>query len=147
MLTTDRVAGAVLVVFAAVVAVESRALPVGSVRDPGPGFLPLLLALLLAIFGVAVAVAGRTAPRLRTLAWPEARHAVAILAACVFAAVALERLGYRITVFALVAGLTGLVERRPPLAALGVAAGLSALSFYVFADLLQVPLPRGPFGL
>jgi hypothetical protein len=146
-MSTDRVAGGALIALGAWVAFESRALPLGGLRDPGPGFFPLVLAGLLALFGLAVAVADGRAPGLRSLAWPEARHAAAILAACAFAAFALERLGYRMTVFVLVAVLTGLVERRRPLAALAVAAGLSALSFYVFADVLKVPLPRGPLGL
>lgn len=147
MITTDRLSGAVLVALAAAVALEARAYPLGTLRDPGPAFVPVVLAGLLALFGLVVAVSGRQAPPLRALAWPEARHAVAILGACAFAALALEPLGYRLTVFLLVAAVTGLLERRHPLAALAVAAGLSALSFYVFADVLRVPLPRGPFGL
>ncbi|HEX7125330.1 MAG TPA: tripartite tricarboxylate transporter TctB family protein [Thermodesulfobacteriota bacterium] len=147
MLTTDRVSGLVLVGVAAVAAAGTRALPVGSLREPGPGFLPLVLAGLLALFGLVVAFADRRSGALRALEWPEARHAVAILAACAFAAFALERLGYRVTVFVMVAVLAGAVERRRPLAALAVAAGLSAVTYFVFADLLKVPLPRGPFGL
>ncbi|HEY8368511.1 MAG TPA: tripartite tricarboxylate transporter TctB family protein [Thermodesulfobacteriota bacterium] len=147
MLTTDRVSGLVLVGVAAAAAAGTRGLPVGSLGEPGPGFLPLVLAGLLALFGLIVAFADRRSGALRALEWPEARHAVAILAACAFAALALERLGYRATVFVLVAVLAGVVERRRPLAALAVAAGLAAVTYYVFATLLKVPLPRGPFGL
>ena len=42
----DRLSGLFLLALALFVAWENRAYPLGSVADPGPGFLPLALAVL-----------------------------------------------------------------------------------------------------
>jgi putative tricarboxylic transport membrane protein len=147
MVTRDRVAGSALALLAVVTAWETRRLPLGTLSEPGPGYLPLLLALLLAGLGALVALRGGASPPLAALGWPEAGHAVAILAGCAFAAVALERLGYRLTVAILVGFLLGVMERKRPAVVAAVALGLSFASFFLFASLLKVPLPRGPWGL
>lgn len=144
-LTRDRLAGFVLVAVAAAIAWETRSLPLGSLHEPGPGYLPLITAVLMGGFGVLVALRGG-GPALGAMKWPEARHALALLGACAFAAFALERLGYRLTTLALLVFFLGVIERRRPLAIAVVALGLSLGTFYIFADLLRVPLPRGPWG-
>jgi hypothetical protein len=143
----DRVAGLALAALAAAVAAESLRYPVGTVREPGPAFFPLVLALALAGFGLLTAAAGGRSVPLRALGWGEWRHAAAILGAAAFAALALERLGYRLTLIVLLAVLLGAVERRGLLLTAAVALGLALGSFYLFDTLLRVPLPRGPFGL
>jgi len=147
MATKDRIAGAALVLFALFVLSESRALPLGTVRQPGPSFVPVLLAALLLVFGVLIAAAGGRSERFRSLRWGELPHALAILAVCAFSALALERLGYRITVLIVVFFLVKLVEKKGWLATILVALALSFGSFYLFYTLLRVPLPLGPWGI
>lgn len=147
MLTVDRVAGAVLAVFALFVLWQSRALPLGSLANPGPAYMPMALATLLLVGGLAIAVLDRDSPRLGSLAFGEWRHAVAIFAACAFAALGLERLGYRLTILLVLVFLLGVVERKSPLVTVLFAAGLAAGTFLLFDTLLRVPLPRGPFGI
>jgi apolipoprotein N-acyltransferase len=77
----------------------------------------------------------------------EAPRAVAVVAAAAFAALALERLGYRLTVLTLLVFLVGIVERRRAWVVVLVAGGTALGSFWVFHTLLRVPLPRGPFGI
>lgn len=146
MLTTDRVAGLVLLLFSLGVMWETRVLPLGSLHQPGPGTMPMLLAIALAAMGLLVAIAGGGSPPLASLAWPEKQHALAILAACAFAALALERLGYRLTVLLLLAFILGPVERKRPVVVAATALGLSLGTFFLFSNLLRVPLPRGPLG-
>ena len=110
-MTTDRISGSALALFALGVIWESRHLPLGTVRVPGPAFAPVLLASLLLIFGVLIAATGGRAEHLRSLRWRELPHAVAILAVCVFAALALERLGYRLTVFLVLVFLVKVIEK------------------------------------
>jgi len=90
---------------------------------------------------------GSRASRLAEVGWHEWRHAVAIFAACAFAAWGLERLGYRITMAVVLAFLVLLLERRGWALGLAVTIVMSWGSFYLFDTLLKVPLPRGPFGL
>jgi putative tricarboxylic transport membrane protein len=146
-MTVDRVAGVALVGIGLVAIWESRAFPLGSLHRPGPAYMPVLLALLLIAFGLAVFALGHGARSFAEIGWPEWRHAAAIFGACAFAALALERLGYRLTM-ALVVGLLLLgLERRGWALGLGLTVAMAWGSFYLFDTLLRVPLPRGPFGL
>jgi hypothetical protein len=145
--TTDRVAGATLVLIGLVTIWQSRAFPLGSLHRPGPAYMPVLLAILLIAFGAAVFAMGQRARRLVEVGWEEWRHAVAIFAACAFAAWGLERVGYRLTMAVVVACLILGLERKGLILGLVLTVAMAWGSFYVFDTLLKVPLPRGPFGL
>jgi len=147
VLTTDRVAGAVLALLALVVVWESRKLPLGSLSNPGPAYMPVVLATLLLACGVALVIVGGRAGRLAAVDWSEWRHAVAILAVCTFAAGALERLGYRATITLALAFMLGVVEKRGVVFTVLFALALALGSFLLFDTLLRVVLPRGPLGL
>jgi Tripartite tricarboxylate transporter TctB family len=146
MLTTDRVSGIALTLFSLLVIWQGRALPLGTFHQPGPAYIPIFLALLLLIFGVCLAVTGRRAPLLCSLSWTEWRHAVAILAACVFAVLGIERLGYRVTLLLVLGFLLKIMEKCGWLLTVTFALFLSFGSFFLFHTILRVPLPRGPFG-
>jgi hypothetical protein len=143
-MTTDRLSGITLVLFALVVIWESRVLPLGTFRQPGPAFVPILLALLLLIFGIFVALAGSEARLLSSIHWSEWRHALAILGASIFSVFAIERLGYRLTVLLVLGVLVKAVEKRGWVESLAFAVALSFGSFFLFYTILRVPLPEGP---
>ncbi|OGQ81881.1 MAG: hypothetical protein A3F90_11625 [Deltaproteobacteria bacterium RIFCSPLOWO2_12_FULL_60_19] len=147
MHTIDRIAGATLSLFALWVIWESRQLPLGTFRVPGPAFMPALLASLLLTFGVLIAATGGYAERFRSLRWNELPHATAILIVCVFSALALERVGYRLTVFFVLVFLVKVVEKRGWLITAIFAVALAFGSFFLFYTLLRVPLPLGPLGI
>jgi hypothetical protein len=145
-MTTDRFGGLVLAALALFTLWEARRLPLGSLASPGPAYAPMLLAALLLVFAIAIVMLGGRSRRLADAGWREWRHAIAILGVCVFMALSLERLGYRLTIFAALAILLGVLERRSVVTTALFAAAFSAASFYLFAVLLRVPLPRGPGG-
>lgn len=138
--------GIALVLLAVGVIWEARKLPLGTLHNPGPGYMPVLLAIVLAGLGIVIVAFGGNSPALRSLGWGEGKHALAILGACAFAALALERIGYRLTTLLILAVLLGMVERKRPLVVAALSLGLSLGTFYLFANLLKVPLPRGPGG-
>jgi hypothetical protein len=72
-MTTDRVSGGVLVLFALLVIWESRHLPLGTFRQPGPAYVPILLALLLLMFAVSLMLTSGGAPLLSSVPWTEWR--------------------------------------------------------------------------
>ena len=144
MFTRDRVAGIVFVLFSGAVMWEDRVLPLGTFHNPGPGYMPMVLAIILAAMGILVALGGGDSPPLSSLTWAEGKHALGILAGCAFTALALERLGYRLTVILLVGFLLWVIERKRPAVVLVAALGLSLGTFFLFSDLLKVPLPLGP---
>ncbi len=146
MRSMDRISGTVLLFFALLVAWESRTLPLGSLHNPGPGYMPTLLAAVLAGLSILIVLFGRNSSPLQSLKWSEGKHGLAILVACAFAALALERIGFRITMVLLLVFLLGAVERLRPLVVLSVSIGLSLGSFWFFYNLLKVPLPLSPLG-
>lgn len=147
MLTTDRIGGSALCLLALFVVWESRALPLGTLRHPGPGYFPVLLAVLLLILGALVWALGAGAAHVAGVGWGEARRALVILVVGAFICLGLERLGYRLTMLAALLFLVWLVERKNLLVAVVFAFALSFGSYYLFDTLLRVPLPRGPFGV
>jgi hypothetical protein len=147
--TVDRVGGIALAALALFTLEESYRLrlPLGSLQNPGPAYLPVLLALLLLGFGVLVAALGGRTAQLAAVGWHEWRHGAVILLVCAFMALALERIGYRLTIFVSLATLLGALERRRWLTTVLFSAGFAFGSYYLFATLLRVPLPIGPGGL
>jgi putative tricarboxylic transport membrane protein len=145
-LRTDQFSGLMLLALALYTAWENRAYPVGTLAEPGPGYLPLLLAIFLGVMGLLIALWGVRSAPLAAMKWTEATRAVVILIACGVATLALERIGYRLTMIALLIFFLGVVERKHWFAVAAVAIGFSLISYAVFATWLRVPLPLGPWG-
>lgn len=147
-ITSDHAVGLILALLGlATIGETIRQLPLGSLKDPGPGYAPVLLGGLLAALGLAIALVGRKATPLTALSWPEWPHAPRVFASAAFTALALEPLGYRLTALTLLLFLIGIVEHRPIVTTLSVSFGIAFGSHYLFATLLRVPLPRGLWGL
>ena len=145
-LRNDQLSGLMLFALAGFIAWQNRAYPMGSLQEPGPGYTPLLIAVFLGVMGLLIALRGASSVPVRETTWPEAKRAVLILGACALATWALEPIGYRLTIFALLIFFLGVVERRKPFPVLAVAGGFSLLSFYFIGTLLRVPLPVGQWG-
>jgi putative tricarboxylic transport membrane protein len=138
---SDRVAGAVLIVVALWMALESRDFTVGFVTDPlGPKAFPLLAAGLMLVAGVCLLV--RPAG---TSAWPQGRGLLRLVAAviCLLSyALLLTILGFFTTTMLGVSVFALLLGGRP-VQALLAAAAISATLYVLFSYLLNVALPLG----
>ena len=145
-MTTDRLSAGVLALFALFVMWESRHLPLGTFRHPGPAYVPVLLASLLLLFALLILFTTGGSPKLSSLHWSEWRHALAIFASCVVCVFAIERLGYRLTMVLMLAFLVKLIEKRSWILLLIFSFSLSSGSYFLFYTLLRVPLPQGPLG-
>ena len=145
-MTNDRVGGCALIAFGLFVAWQSLAFPLGSMEQPGPGFLPLVLALIVVAFGLLVAIRDGHAPAFTLTHFRGAGKVAAILAGLAFVALAMEWLGFRATIIVLLVYCLGIVERKPLLTTALLAFGMAFGSHYLFATLLQVPLPAGVMG-
>lgn len=145
-LRSDQFSGLMLLALALYVGWTNRAYPIGSLQEPGPGYMPLLLAVFMGAMGLLIALWGGKSTPLAAIPWPEAKRALVIMLACVVGSFALEPLGYRITIIAFLIFFLGVLERRRPLPVLLVSVGFGFISFYVIGDLLNVPLPRSPWG-
>jgi hypothetical protein len=145
-MTIDRVSGAFLTLLGLFIVWERRVLPLGSASRPGPGYFPLLLAILLIVLGAILIVRGKDAAKIRNLSWPEAPHAVAILGCCLFVSLFMETIGYRLTLILTLGFLFGVMERIKVWLTLALTLGFSLGTFWLFDSLLRVPLPRGGWG-
>lgn len=143
---SDQFSGMMLAALAAWIGWLNREFPVGTLSDPGPGYVPLLLAIALGAIGLMIAAFGSRSAALLAIEWPEAGRAAVILIACALATLVLERIGYRITIMVFLVFFLGVIERKRPWVVALVAAGFSIGSFYVIGHLLKVPLPVGPWG-
>jgi hypothetical protein len=145
--TIDQVAGSVFAAFSLLVLWETRSIPFGFLAEPGPGAMPTLLAFTLLACSIVVIIGGRSGKPAAAVRWTEWRHAVAILGTCAFIALALERLGYRLTILVALLVLISVVEKKGWIAGIVFAGCFSIGTHYLFNTLLRVPLPHGPFGL
>ena len=145
-LRSDQLSGLMLVALACYIAWENRVYPLGSLQEPGPGYVPLLIAVFLGLMGLLIALFGGRSQPLADIRWPETGRAIVILIACGVAAFGLERIGYRLTVIALLIFFIGVLERKRPLPTALVAIGFGLISYYIVGSLLHVPLPRSLWG-
>ena len=139
--TSDRVAGALLVALALLIALESRTFTVGFVTDPlGPKAFPLLAAGLLLVGGVTLLVRPG-----RFFSWPRAQQLLRVVegSVCLFAyALLLGTLGFFVTTALVIAAFSlQLGGRLFP--TLFTAAGISAALYVLFFYLLDIALPLG----
>lgn len=122
--------------------IEGVRLGVGTARQPGPGFFPVLAALALAGLAAGVLLGPVSEP-----AAPPApggrRRLVATIGALVAYAALLERLGFVPTTFLVMGYLLVVVEGKPWPVAAGFAATVAAAAWLVFDRLLHAQLPPG----
>jgi hypothetical protein len=137
----------VLLVVAGAYLTLALRLPFGTAARPGPGFYPVLVA----VFAVVVALAA-TASAFRAAGGaaaveldPASRRRVLVsVAALVVFCLALPWVGYLVAAFAFVTVVLRYLGARWTTALLAGALS-SAGSYGIFAVLLDVPLPRGPW--
>ena len=144
----DRVSSFVLVVFALVAVNEARKLRLGTLGNPGPGFVPLWLAGALAL--VAMLLLWRALREPATPAPPAEPGArwkpVASLVALAAYTFALEPLGFVLATAALLFFFFRVLDGQRWWLALASAIVISVLSYLVFARALHVRLPEGPWS-
>jgi putative tricarboxylic transport membrane protein len=146
-MTIDRIVGVFLFGLSAYVIIYSYvSLPLGTHSNPGPGYLPMLLGIVIAILALIILAQGRRAPAFRDLNWPGFSHSVGIVACCIFAILAMESLGYRITMLLILLFLFGVLERLKIWLALILSGVLTLGTYGLFHNLLNVPLPIGVLG-
>lgn len=123
-------------------------LGLGSVTDPGSGFIffwsGLILAFLsLALFADSLRGVSEEAQEVEGTNWAKI---VLVLVSLVLYALFLERLGFVLTTFLLLSFLLGISEGKNWPRALGVATAAALGSFAIFELWLKIRLPKGIFG-
>ncbi len=148
----NQIAGAVLILVAAVVARESLSIEYLTEIGPGPGFFPLWLSVLLGLSGAAILVQATFKPM-----GPMPEDFVpsgigflrigAIVLALAAVVVLMEPLGFRLTMLGFQFFLLLALGRQSlPVTVLVSLAGSFGV-YEVFVNHLDLPLPVGEFGI
>ncbi|MBI3703372.1 MAG: hypothetical protein HY244_05865 [Rhizobiales bacterium] len=200
-LRADHVAGATFVIFGAAIIALSGDLPVGQLSMPGSGFMPMIVAALTIVFGLALVLRAAESPPLFTLdvrgfahsAWRNVTQTVALLVLALAAALLLRlgytdalfvallafvaifrdriiekagaelahtimviaiagaavhfytRLGFIVTMIAMIVALLVIIERRNPLRAGAYSVAIVMVTYACFVYVLKTPLPGFDF--
>jgi len=143
-------AGAVFVAIGAWMLLEAIRMPYFVEGVPGPGFLPLWIALGIMVSGVVLTAKGfwprLTAPDAESVTWPQTAgwwRVALMLGALAVSLVVLDKLGFMVTTTLFMAVVVfGLGVRSWRV--LATVPPVSAVALYViFAVWLRVPLPKG----
>jgi putative tricarboxylic transport membrane protein len=147
----DALSGAVLAVFGAFMLFHSLRMSFYSDGVPGPGFFPALLAVALIMLGASLVVTRLRTPRdaadrLRLPSRQQASRSLSLWAVALAAALLVDPLGFPLAMFFLVAVVLFVIEGRRGLGSVLTSIMIPLLAWLLFAELLLVPLPTGPFG-
>ena len=151
MRKTDRISALVLLIGAGFVGVGAYRLSLWSGPGiPGPGFLPLLLALGLAVGAVGIFLESARAGTKVSRTWFSGRDAVirlAVLLACIIALVAaIEPLGMLLAVGLFLLVFLAIYLKGRWLAILLIAGGTPVCLYLIFVKWLKFMLPQGFLG-
>ena len=144
---TDAAAGVLFILFGLFFGIQSLGLDLGTAFRMGPGYFPLVLAVVLVIFGGLILFnaikAGKDSPAIGAIAW---RGLLFILPAPIFFGLTVRGLGFVPSIFVttVIAGLASLKMR--PAHALLLAVAVTVFSTLVFSYALGLPFRRfGPW--
>ena len=148
----DQLSGLFWLGIAIFLCLESFGLNIGTLGQPGPGFLVLFSGVILGIFAVIVIVKGTLVgegiEKIKLL-WQgmRVRKVILILVCLLVYALVLDKAGYLMTTFVLMTILFGVMGR--PKLWVQILGGLvtTLVTYIVFHIFLDVVLPRGILGI
>ncbi len=138
--------------FGVLICILSVKLSLGTLRSPGPGFLPFISGgLLAALAFVAYLQTGSSSPskEMKPI-WSDSRRGLRMILtflALLAYAVGMEYLGFLISTFLFIAFLLKFIEPQRWTVVLLGSILASGVSYCVFELILQVQLPKGPFEI
>jgi putative tricarboxylic transport membrane protein len=152
MRRVDIVIGAVSVIFAGFVLAQALALDFFQRSEiPGPGFLPVLLAIAIGILGVVIVVtrlAGND-KQFGEFSWPsrsEFGRSLTVWIAFTISVALMQTLGFVVASALLIAVLLLGVERLRSVGAIATVILIPFVCYLLFHVALKVRLPIGPWG-
>jgi hypothetical protein len=146
ILRADHVAGAAFIAFGLLVIAISGSLPFGNLSSPGSGFLPMILSVLMMLFGATLMVRAGESRAFATLTWTDAKHAAMVVLITALAVAAFEWLGFVTTNVLMMFALLVIIERRGILPAAVYSVAVVVTTFVLFVYVLKTPLETGPLG-
>ena len=122
---------------------ESLRVGLGSLTEPGSGFISLCVGVILCFLSLLLIREGRGVQPSRK---PFPRQVILALILVILYSLALNTLGFIVATFLLVGLFFRLAEPRPWWALLGMSVLVTSLVYFIFGMLLHVYFPRGFLG-
>lgn len=145
-LRADHITGAFFVTIGLLVIILSGDLPFGQLSMPGAGFLPLIVAILIILFGGSLFLRAGESPAFAEIAWDDAPHALQVIVITAVAVLLYVVLGFVITMILMMLALTIVIERRNILRAGAYSVCVVLVTYVTFVHALKSPLPPGVLG-
>jgi putative tricarboxylic transport membrane protein len=144
----EKITSVVFLLFALSLLFEAKKYPLGTIDNPGPAFLPLLLGTAVAALSVGLIVRvwkkGGIQP-IRSF-WPEKagmiRVSLAFVVILLFTGL-LEITGHLINIFLLFLVLLRPIGRQKWRWSISISVGAALASYFLFEKWLMIPLPNG----
>jgi putative tricarboxylic transport membrane protein len=145
------IAAAAFLLLSAAYGIGSLLLPMGTLERPGPGFFPLIVALVMAVLSGLILYRYLCSKKAQTQGehafplGPDLRRVLALAGSLILFAVLLQPLGYGISSTLLMGAVLRLLGMKH-WGRIALSAVLTTvISYWLFAILLDVPLPPGVF--
>jgi putative tricarboxylic transport membrane protein len=145
-LRSDHVAGAFFVGAGVLIIALSGDLPFGQLSMPGAGFLPMIVAVFIILFGGLLFLRASESAAFSGIAWDDGKHAIQVISVTAVAVALYTFLGFIITMILMMLALLVVVERKNVLRATAYCAVVVIVTYVTFVHLLQSPLPTGVLG-
>lgn len=145
----DRIAGLIFLIVSASVMVESARLSFGDIRNPGPGFVPFFLGLLMAILSIFLFAVPEPRPGVEDL-WKARERAMNILyvfVALMIYLLAFKLIGFFIATFLLMTCLFKIAGEKGYRRGILISLVTMVVLYLFFYKLLNIPFPRGILGV
>jgi putative tricarboxylic transport membrane protein len=129
--------------------VDSYKLTIGSLKDPGPGYLPFFAGLLMLIFvlvNLKKTFLSSTKADWAISSYKNLMRVVSTLAVAIITAVFFENLGFFVMGVFFLIMLMKVVNNEKWVRTLMITIFAMVMSYLIFIYILDVQLPSGPFG-
>jgi putative tricarboxylic transport membrane protein len=148
---SDRVSASFWFLFCVFIIIESYRLGLGSMYQPGPGFLFFWTGIVVAIMALIVILQSfRAQPAEEVKEAPTGKRTttkvVLVLISLFLYAILMEYLGFFIVTFLLFVFLLGVIEKKKWWFAVLVSVAVTLFAYLVFETALQSQLPKGILG-
>lgn len=144
----DQFTGAVLFVFSVYYLFEASKMPMEAGKAPGAGWLPAVLAMLMAFLAALLVISSARRSTLddQVVSWPRGRglaNNLAILGGLAASVALLQIAGYLISTFLFLLGLLLFLGRYSWKFSTAISALSTTVLYWVFKIWLEIPLPPG----
>mgnify|MGYP001594841211 CR=1 FL=1 len=148
---SDRISGSFWLLFSLFISYESYKLGLGTLHQPGPGFLFFWTGIVVAILALFIILMSVRKPfpdeaEAQAFEGSNVRKVLLVLSSLFVYALLMEWLGFFIVTLLLFFFLLGVIEKKKWWFAILVSLIVTALSYLLFETALQSQLPKGILG-